>query len=840
MNFPDLRLFHVFLIVFSCLILPGTRAVAGPPPGTAPTVEVYPAAPGIAVSSQYSVTIVQNGATYNSPVYQIQNPAFLPNGQPSGIVTSSTREQTTAWTTFSTNVPVTVQVSNARPFQSVRILPSHARIVPAVNGSVVRFVMSNGGHQQVSVDFCYTSATCDDSTDTDIANPLLVFVNVLQSAPAADALIAQPGGAVPPLDGQSMIYFGPGVYDLGQTPYTLGSNQTALLAGGAYVKGMFALADGSSGAAVKGRGILSGENVPRSSCPPPRNLCPQMVGGTKIAGGATIEGITMIDAPFYNVLLGGAQNAVHNIKILSWYGNNDAISVAGNADIGGSSIRDSFFKTGDDAIKLFSNNLVVSDCTVWQLNNAAPFELGVNLSADVSHVTVENSDVIRTETQFANRSNAVFSAALGGNANVSDYRFRHIRVENSDYQLFKFAVIPNAYTQPGNDSLGSISRLTFDDIRVTDPQTLPNLFQSFDREHQVSDITFAGVFVAGQELPGPNYSINANRNLSLGGTAFSSLLWRSENQPQTFQIALFAGATGSPPTSTISLTDAKLDALFRVQAVGDFYGDGAASVLFRQGATGALGIWKDPALTGAAPSEGHYFPVEPAPSAATTVAGVGDFNGDGRSDILLWNAASETGTILLMDGSHVVGQLDARPAKASDWTVAGVADITETGFSDIVLRDGAGNVEILFFGAAGLTGSVDYAPGNLFYNSTANYNTQFPALSGHFDATWSIAGIRDFNGNGYAEILWVDAAGDLGLTSFAFADPKVQSGQVFARLPAGSEIAALGDYNGDETADILLRDPASGALTIWYTGYNGGNLYLPGPTFAGVAGSTLQ
>jgi hypothetical protein len=52
-----------------------------------PVVEVYPGPKGIASSSLYTVQILQGAHAYDSFVYQIQNPAFLPSGQPSGITT---------------------------------------------------------------------------------------------------------------------------------------------------------------------------------------------------------------------------------------------------------------------------------------------------------------------------------------------------------------------------------------------------------------------------------------------------------------------------------------------------------------------------------------------------------------------------------------------------------------------------------------------------------------------------------------------------------------------------------------------------------------------------------
>ena len=100
--------------------------------------------------------------------------------------------RSTAWTSFATDTPVTVQVTNTTAFFSARILPSSANIVPTLSGNngnsytVASFTLGGGGPQQVSVEFCYTASAsfqCTEKTQvlTDITNPLLVFANPLSA-----------------------------------------------------------------------------------------------------------------------------------------------------------------------------------------------------------------------------------------------------------------------------------------------------------------------------------------------------------------------------------------------------------------------------------------------------------------------------------------------------------------------------------------------------------------------------------------------------------------------------------------------------------------------------------
>jgi len=802
-------------------------------------LEVYPGPPGIAASPQYSIQLTQNPSSYNSFVYQNQNPAFLLDGQPSRIVTSSSLEQSTAWTTFSfTGSPVTVQITNKKSFTSARILPSHWDIHPTINGNVVSFSVTRQG--QLAVDFCYSEDQCPNDSEWDISNPMLLFSNPPEGQPQGDYRKAAPGNVPPLTSGERIIYFPPGVYNLGPKPFLLGATnngapQSAFLAGGAYVMGTFAIAPGATGNVIIGLGILSGENIQQSACIVTTTGCPDMIDGTQIAGEVVIEGITIINEPWQGIQLNGTGDTIRNVKIISWQGNQTGIRAGAELDTG--SVVDScFLKVGDDALLLTSSNLRVAGCTIWQLDNAAPFEFGVNQPANINHITVENSDVVRTEYDWPDPSNAVFAAvSSGAKSQKSDYTFRNIHIENSTYQLFKIAVGPNHYTTPNNDTLGSISNLSFSHIEVTDPQVLPDLFESFDLQHQVSNVTFHNVTVADNKLPSPKITFNANRAYSLGGTVYSGLFWRSQSEPRNFQISLFSGTIDANPPTNLPITQPGLTTNCQAQAVADFYGDGYASVLFLDTASQKLGLWQDPYLTYAVPVTCQSIAFYSLATTDGQVAGIGDFNGDGYPDIFLWNSSAQAGKILLMDGAQVLRQIPVQPATSSDWSVAGVADFNHSGYADILLRDTNGNLEILYFGSSGYLTSADFKPTDLHYESTAYYDTQWPETSGDFDSSWTVVGVRDFDYTLYPEILWYSAStGEIGLTSFlglenSFPNLKLPAiGQVFSRIPSGTQLQAVGDFNGDSSRDLFLRIPSTGESSIWYMGWFGGDLYQPG------------
>ena len=133
-------------------------------------------------------------------------------------------------------------------------------------------------------------------------------------------------------------------------------------------------------------------------------------------------------------------------------------------------------------------------------------------------------------------------------------------------------------------------------------------------------------------------------------------------------------------------------------------------------------------------------------------------------------------------------------------------------------------------GKSGLLDSTNYTPSNLYFSATSSYKTANPSAPAteHFDSSWSVAGVGALQSN-YAGIIWVkNSTGDIGLTQFT--NPlQPPYGNVIATLPKGSRIQGIGDYNGDGSVDLLFQDRNSGAASIWYLAWFGGNYYQPGP-----------
>jgi len=80
------------------------------------------------------------------------------------------------------------------------------------------------------------------------------------------------------------------------------------------------------------------------------------------------------------------------------------------------------------------------------------------------------------------------------------------------------------------------------------------------------------------------------------------------------------------------------------------------------------------------------------PGGNWALKGVGDFNGDGQSDLLLQDGAGNVGIWALNGSSVIGGGVVADPG--GTWQFAGVGDYTGDGHADILFQDASGDLAI--------------------------------------------------------------------------------------------------------------------------------------------------
>jgi len=115
----------------------------------------------------------------------------------------------------------------------------------------------------------------------------------------------------------------------------------------------------------------------------------------------------------------------------------------------------------------------------------------------------------------------------------------------------------------------------------------------------------------------------------------------------------FSLVTGVPPDT--------------ITAVADFNGDGRADILLHDHTTGALTLWLmgAPGQAQVVPVTGRQGPLQLAPG--WHVGGTGDFDGDGKADILVRNDCGMSGIFFLDGATIITDALLPKLTPASQW-----------------------------------------------------------------------------------------------------------------------------------------------------------------------------
>lgn len=196
----------------------------------------------------------------------------------------------------------------------------------------------------------------------------------------------------------------------------------------------------------------------------------------------------------------------------------------------------------------------------------------------------------------------------------------------------------------------------------------------------------------------------------VNGDGKGDLIWRSS--AGVVAIWLLNGATISSSASLGSVATS-----WSIVGCADFNGDGKADLLWRDTTGGTVAIWF---LNGTTVSSSASLGAVSTVTWPATSMATGDFNGDGRADIL-WRSNGGALAIWLLNGAAISasGNLGTVP---TNWTVAGTGDFNGDGKGDLLWRDGTGGTVAIWF----LNGGTVLSSGSVGTAST----------------TWSIQGLN--------------------------------------------------------------------------------------------------
>lgn len=284
----------------------------------------------------------------------------------------------------------------------------------------------------------------------------------------------------------------------------------------------------------------------------------------------------------------------------------------------------------------------------------------------------------------------------------------------------------------------------------------------------------------------------------------------------------------------------------------DFNGDGRSDVLWLQGGDVAVSNWLGTASGGFVINDANAFnPLNIMHTFHFTQTG--DFNGDGRTDILwLVDPGPNQGhSIWFSDasgGSSIVGPGTSFVMTDPSWRVIGAADFNGDGVDDLLWRNDNGTLSNWLGSPSGnftvndanawvhvpnnwqVVGTGDFdgdSRSDILWKSDDGYMSNWlGTASGGFlindfnaltpDAPGDVIGIGDFTGDGRDDLIFLDAQGGLH-TSETYADGSFYfqwSVGFLQRIPLNWNVVGVGDYNGDGIDDLLWRND-NGAFSNW-------------------------
>ena len=220
---------------------------------------------------------------------------------------------------------------------------------------------------------------------------------------------------------------------------------------------------------------------------------------------------------------------------------------------------------------------------------------------------------------------------------------------------------------------------------------------------------------------------------------------------------------------------------------------------------------------------------------AWEIAAVQDVNGDRFADVILWNAETKAAGAWIMDGDQLQWQ---GYGSLNDAELAGVDDFNGDGKADLLYRKSDGSVGVHFLNSADKgfetpldtawqiagTGDINGDGGAdlILRNGTAVgawlMSAEGPVWQGlpELKTESQIVGLGDLNGDGTDDIV-INTNGSYG--AWSMAEGQAVSWQAICSFPASVVVDSIADLNGDGIDDLQVRN--GNDLAAVYIGVDG-------------------
>jgi hypothetical protein len=219
-----------------------------------------------------------------------------------------------------------------------------------------------------------------------------------------------------------------------------------------------------------------------------------------------IEGITVLDAPMWQIVLNYSQNiVVRNINLIGYVVNADGIHLSGCRD---AIVEGCFVRTCDDLIVIYhygaTSNVTVRNCVF--LNDDAHvflYGLGETKNASIKDMIIEDCDIVSQQEApwEPYRFSGVFKFWAHGGNSIENIRIERVRIDSfrdvGKGCVFQFRTeLRFAGEHPGE----AVRGIYIKDLSVEDLTETPSLLSGVSFENTVSEIVFENYTRAGKKI----------------------------------------------------------------------------------------------------------------------------------------------------------------------------------------------------------------------------------------------------------------------------------------------------------------------------------------------------
>jgi hypothetical protein len=179
------------------------------------------------------------------------------------------------------------------------------------------------------------------------------------------------------------------------------------------------------------------------------------------------------------------------------------------------------------------------------------------------------------------------------------------------------------------------------------------------------------------------------------------------------------------------------------------------------------------------------------------LCGTGDFNKDGKVDIVWSNVDTAHNCVWYMDGTTFAGYAQLPDGSTTDWVLGGVGDFDRDGNPDLIWNNVAdGRNGVWYLDGVQLKG-ID------IMTTGANVD-------------WKLCGTGDFNNDGHVDLVWRNTIDGRNAVWYMDGVELSSVGWLDSVADQNWKLRGTGDFNNDGKIDLIWTYISDGRNCIWY------------------------